>query len=174
MRLKDYVEQAEKNQIFGYDDLFVIKQYIMEENRFNDFSQVYIDMLTEIEEEEHYLDSARKEIVGSISMCNMNHNDKYTEDENKLLVKLTLDYAMYGDFRSVLLDDLRERISTMELPSWCFQDVLKWLVEKYNINFKTPYTPERDYFLGRFRKIMDKRIQLEKEKREKLGYTLDD
>lgn len=51
MRLKDYVEQAEQDQIFGYDDIDLISYYIRSEGRLADFSKMYIDLLTGEKEE---------------------------------------------------------------------------------------------------------------------------
>lgn len=160
MRLKDYLNRAEQTG-FNFDDLYIIKDYILGEGRIEDFSSMYIDLLTKAKEENEYLDRARKEMLIDIGIV---RNPNYTHEQNAILDYLITQYAMYGNLDSVRLDMIKDEIAKMELPTWCFKDMLKCLVEDYNINFKTPYVPDKDYLYSRFREVMKKRAELEKKK----------
>lgn len=160
MRLKDYLNRIEQTG-FDFDDLYVIQDYILGEGRIEDFSSMYIDLLTKAKEENEYIDGVRKEMLIDIGVV---RNPDYTQEQNATLDYLIAQYAMYGNLDHVRLDIIKDEIAEMELPTWCMKDVLKCLVEDYNINFKTPYVPTKDYFYSRFREIMKKRAELAKKK----------
>lgn len=160
MRLKDYLNRVEQIG-FTFDDLYIIKDYILGEGRIEDFSSMYIDLLTKAKEENEYIDRARKEMLLDIGAVK---NPNYTHEQNAILDCLIVQYAMYGNLDHVRLDIIKDKIAEMELPTWCLKDVLKCLVEDYNINFKTPYVPDKDYYYSRFREVMKKRAELEKKK----------
>lgn len=160
MRLQDYLNRAEQTG-FIFDDIFIIKDYILGEGRTEDFAKMYLEMLSKEKEENDYIDRARKEMLIDIGVV---RNPNYTQEQNATLDYLITQYAMYGNLDSVRLDMIKDEIAEMELPTWCFKDVLKCLVEDYNINFKTPYVPDKDYYYSRFREVMKKRAELEKKK----------
>lgn len=166
MRLKDYLNRIEQTG-FNFDDLYVIKDYILSEGRIEDFSSMYIDLLTKAKEENEYLESARREITMTIPSI---HNKNYTVEENNLIDELELDYALRGNFDNHNIKDLKEKISNMELPTFGFIDIITYLYKHYGIKFKNSgnneYIMTKDYMMPRFRMIMDKRAELQKKKQE--------
>ena len=138
MRLKDYLNRIEQTG-FNFDDLYVIKDYILSEGRIEDFSSMYIDLLTKAKEENEYLESARREITMTIPS---NHNIK---DLKEKISNMELPTFGFIDIITYLY---------------------KHYGIKFKNSGNNEYIMTKDYMMPRFRMIMDKRAELQKKKQE--------
>lgn len=167
-RLKDYVEEYNKLGIEydDYGDLYIIKRYILNENRFIDFSKIYTEMLVEENAKKDYIMSTTKEILGVVHQGIYNKN--YTPEENMFITELIIDYACYGCIKMYNNDQLKEKISKMELPNTIPIDLMKYLIDECGVQFKEPYEPNKKYFYERFRVYKDDEIRRKEEKRSEI------
>lgn len=152
MELTDYIKLYKP---FGISDNEIVYAYLKNEVNHIEFSKMYINLLVEKEEENKALSSFMREMM--YSLTTEKFNPKYTTEEDKFIRCLISQYIQTGDFR-YSKEELEERVSKMERPTWCLVDVVIHLHKKYNIYFKGEKPQENEYYMfSKFRKIMDDR-----------------
>lgn len=134
MELTDYIKLYKP---FGLSDNDIVYEYLRNEVNHIEFSKTYIKLLIEKEEESKVLSSAMREMM--YTLTTEKFNPKYTTKEDTFIRHLITQYIQTGDFR-YSKEELEERVSKMECPTWCLVDVITHLHKKYNVYFKDEKT----------------------------------
>jgi hypothetical protein len=135
-KLKDYVESLSR---LGYDDLHIIEAYLSDNHLETEFSEMVIRLtasqLDRVREQKSFARFVTESTL-------MNHRADYTPEENNFLDRLTRHLAF--DPEKCLApyeNEIRAKIPNMEMPNWCYVDVVAIINYKYKVFFKGQTTP---------------------------------
>ena len=129
MKLRQILERYEG----VYSDRDIIVEYFVQNNMEYEAMDLLISLAkNKAQKAERELNYIKTWIPNKVDMTNYCSSKEVGENLNRIITCQICGFELSND----LLEWAKENIPNMEVPEVCFQDTIKWLKEKYGIEFK--------------------------------------
>lgn len=129
--------------LYGWDEQNIVELYIKDKGLEMQYSDMLMRLMQSALYKEQYKNSKAKEIIQYFNnCCGITHSKKWTNEENNLWDKWTIEYALNFGLSESTKEVIKQKVPQMVAPDWGYRGLLAYINKECGVLFKNQTEPD--------------------------------